>query len=191
MNILFVIDKYLDLHSERNTFHKNLNANLIKVTDVLSDIYPSKELLQFTEFLLVLAIISPSKDNFLDRVEDLSEETITHFLNVVEIYIKPEEYDEKNKRNTKYSILKITQTKRNTGTFSNFGMSRETSKSNLTGNNFFNNVALENEYKQQIFKLNEEVKDYQLKMKELQHSIDILNKDDQKYENDVCTLENT
>lgn len=187
MNILYVLDRYLELHYERKNFKSCFNVNLIKVKELISDsMIINNEVIIFTEFIIVLTSLSINRELFLDRIENLTEEIISQYLEVIDTYINQEDNNfidtSINKGNKKYSILKIVHDRRrNTNLTLNNSMLKDTSQSNLFyfGNGNFDNEN-NNEIKLMNIKLTNDLKEAYLRIKELQNTVDMLKKDEEQ-----------
>lgn len=157
LNLLYILDRYFEKHPERKTFTEKFNINLIKVNEILSDMPSNREMEFFAEILLVLSTISDSKDIFLDRVGDLSDDMINYFLTIIDEYIGSVDKNAKQRRTTmKLSLIART---------SNYGEAKEKEKD-------FKIEILKKEkdelFKQNndILKLNQELEDINLRLRD-------------------------
>lgn len=110
MNILYVIDSYLEIHPEKSTFSSKLNVNILKVSELVSDEATNDEMEFFVEILVVLTTICPKKDYYLEKMEEMADETINFFLNIIDKYIIVEEV-QKTQTNPKLSIMRCMERK--------------------------------------------------------------------------------
>lgn len=113
MNILFVIDSYLEMHPDKATFSDKLNVNLLKVSELVTDEITNSEMEYFCEILIVLCTLCPKKDYYLEKLEDMSDEIINFFLNIIDKYIVVEEVEKTTSEVTKkLSVMKISSSER-------------------------------------------------------------------------------
>lgn len=105
MNVLFVIDRYIELHPDSGQFTKIFNVNFLKVNELIIKDSANKQLEQFAEFLLVIMTISPNRNSFIEKIVFLPDETIQVFLEIVDKYIAKED---KLENATKVNLRRAT-----------------------------------------------------------------------------------
>jgi chromosome segregation ATPase len=113
MNNLALIDKYLENHIDSKNFKKRLTVNTLNIPNILqgSNIY--EDLFVFADILIILATLSPRKDFFLAKIEELQDDEINFYLEIVEKYIISDDYSSNNMRSrsgTRISKLSIRKT---------------------------------------------------------------------------------
>ena len=109
MNNLALIDKYLENHIDSKNFKKRLTVNTLNIPNILQGNNIYEDLFIFADILIILATLSPRKDFFLAKIEELQDDEINFYLEIVEKYIISDDYSSnyRSRSGTKISKLSI------------------------------------------------------------------------------------
>lgn len=95
INILYVIEKYIENHPEYGNLNDNFNINTIKIHELLKKSKSTiTEEIKVCEALMVISFLSNRKDMYLEKISKLSEEVINFYIGVIENYYTPPRDDE-------------------------------------------------------------------------------------------------
>lgn len=87
INILFIIEKYIEINKDKEIIKDNFNLNKLNILKLSKrDEKNIEEYIKFCEMIICTCYLSDRKDFFIDYIGKLDEETVDFFINIIEKY---------------------------------------------------------------------------------------------------------
>lgn len=186
IQVFSVMDHYIENNKPKEGMINSLDVNKINVSELISDVQPNPQIILLANYLVVLTTLGPNKDAYLEKVGELPEDLINLFLEIIDVYLSSSEGDGNEVvgdvsitskaaeiKNEVYRRQSLAQSRINS-IFLNASILDERGGASILINNNTGGAGIQYmELKQQNKYLIEEIKDKDIKIKELSDKLSI------------------